>query len=162
MSIMRKSVLALALAPALLAGCSSNSPEAASTPGGVTPSPATTLSAPPADPPALPGSTTPARPKTAPPPTPNNGATVHAVPGRPVPPVAALRTGWITAKVTKGGLGPCFTLTSSDGVTYAAYSELGLQLSTGSSLRARIKPGKTPVNCGSGRAVRLEHVQIAG
>src|SRR4051812_25021328 len=127
MSIMRKSsVLALALAAAVLAGgagllaaCTADSPKAVgvSETAGAT-SPATTLPSPGSNPAGAPE--IPPPPGAAPGPhanpsaTPNNGATAHSVPGRPVPPIAALRTGWITAKVTKGGIGPCFTLAGSD------------------------------------------------
>ncbi|MEU4238882.1 hypothetical protein [Actinoplanes sp. NPDC026619] len=75
---------------------------------------------------------------------------------------AALQNAWITATVTRGGNGPCYTLTTSAGVTYSAYSTQGIQLADGAHVRARITPGTTPLNCGSGRPARLERVQLAG
>ncbi|WP_433299897.1 hypothetical protein ACQP2F_01520 [Actinoplanes sp. CA-030573] len=81
---------------------------------------------------------------------------------RPTPPVEAVRAGWITATVTRGGSGPCFGFQATDGEAYAVYSSASLKLTAGERVRARITPGSTPVSCGTGRPARLEHVQLAG
>jgi hypothetical protein len=98
-------------------------------------------------------------PTTAP--TPTSPAPVPPN-GRPAPPVEAVRNAWISATVTRGGSGPCFTLTGSDGKVYATYSAKALRLTTGARVRARITPGKTPVSCGTGSPARLEHLELAG
>ena len=70
--------------------------------------------------------------------------------------------GWVNATVTLGGSGPCYTLKGTDGVVYATYSGSGVQLPSGSRVRAQLTPGKTPVNCGSGQPARMDRVQLAG
>ncbi|WP_213006380.1 hypothetical protein [Paractinoplanes toevensis] len=91
---------------------------------------------------------------------------VTADPSRPTalprPNVGSLQNAWITATVTRGGTGPCYTLTSTDGATYAVYSTQGIKLANGDKVRARITPGTTPVNCGTGQPARLERLQLAG
>jgi len=166
---MRKSYLVAAAAAALttLAGCTADSPKATGLPGpsavsSVPGAPEATVdpgATPTLPPPATPGAVQP----TAPVNQPAGDPTV--APSRPagLPSFSTtIRSNWVIATVTKGGAGPCFTLTSSDGVAFAAYSTVGVRLDTGAQVRARLIPGKTPVSCGSGRPVTLDHVQLAG
>ena len=72
-----------------------------------------------------------------------------------------MRVGWLTATVTTGGSGPCYTLKSSDGQTWAVYSAKAVPVGRGDRLRVRLTPGKTPVSCGKGNAATLERALIS-
>ncbi|MBL7260959.1 hypothetical protein [Paractinoplanes lichenicola] len=85
-------------------------------------------------------------------------------PSRPAgvtaPDLSSLRVGSITATVTKGGGGPCYGLKSADGVAWSVYSKKPVPLAKGDRVQARITPGKTPVDCGSGKPATLDRVMI--
>jgi len=157
---LRRSVTIAAVSLALLTGCSHDDPEkseaaapiAEPSAGALTAGVLPGESAAATGGPTAAGATTKSQVR----PTPSRPA------GLPTPDVHSLLNAWITATVTRGGSGPCFGLTAADGVTYATYSKLGITLTTGARVRARITPGATPVNCGSGKPARLVHVQLAG
>jgi hypothetical protein len=71
------------------------------------------------------------------------------------PEPAEMRLGWLTATVTAGGSGPCYSLKASDGETWAVYSTKSVPMDDGDQVRVRITPGKTAVNCGSGKPATL-------
>jgi hypothetical protein len=169
---LRKSVSIAAVSLALLAGCSHDKPEKSDIAAAPIARPGVGESAPgPLPTGSLPVETGVA-PTTAAAPTAATAAPtttrprVTATPSRPAaipkPNIGSLQNAWITATVTRGGSGPCYTLTSTDGVTYAAYSTQGIKLANGDKVRARITPGKTPVDCGKGSPARLERFQLAG
>ncbi|MBU2667682.1 hypothetical protein KOI35_29640 [Actinoplanes bogorensis] len=81
-------------------------------------------------------------------------------PGVKAPNPADLRVGWLTATVTKGGSGPCYGVTAEDGVAWSLYSKKSVPLAKGDHVKARITPGKTPVDCGSGKPATLVRVLI--
>ena len=70
--------------------------------------------------------------------------------GRKLPQSRRAAAGWVNAKVTRGGDGPCYGVTTDDGKAYAVYAEDAASLAKGTRIRARLTPGRTPVNCGSG------------
>jgi hypothetical protein len=90
------------------------------------------------------------------------GTPTQAPPSRISSGIDALRTTWITATVTRTGPGACIGLTSTDGTAYAVYLTQSVTLTTGMKVRARINPGKTKTDCGSGRPARSDSVLIAG
>jgi hypothetical protein len=166
---MRKSLPAAAVALTLLAGCAHSSDTknvASTTPGTAASSP----SLPPmfVPPPgssgaaASPGATTAAAAGDGG----TTGGTTGGAPGtkaprRLTPGIQALGTTWIDAKVTRTGPGSCVGLTSTDGTAYAVYLTQSVRLTPGTKLRAKINPGKTPINCGKGHPARSDRVQIA-
>jgi hypothetical protein len=168
---MLKFVPVLAVALLGLAGCSKNdhddlpaaqAPAASATPGAsavVTPSaevPGGGVPAPATTPPPGPTGS-----PLAPPPEALHPTTVKpSRPGRAAPPVGSFRVGWITASVT-GGSGNCHSIVTTGGVKYAVYSTESLPLTSGQRIRALLTPGATPVDCGPGKAAKLERLQIA-
>lgn len=58
-------------------------------------------------------------------------------------------------RVTRGGSGPCYRLTTEDGTEYALHSTAGLTLVEGSYVRIRFAAPATGVDCGPGRPVTL-------
>jgi hypothetical protein len=167
---MRKTIsgttVALSIALAVLTGCShdrsqtaassgsSSSPVlpadgAAASPGGATAGPGAAAGAT-----AGPGAGATAQPTaTASPSRPD---------GRRAAPINSAPAPWIQGTVTRGGPGPCYGFTATNGVAYAVYSPTRVNLTAGQRVRARLTPGRTPVNCGSGKPARLERLQIAG
>jgi len=164
---MRKSLPAAAVALTLLAGCSHSSDAknvASTTPSTAASSP----SLPPMFVPSSeasgavspPGATTAAGAGGT---TSGTGGTSGANPrGRLTPRIQSLGTTWIDATVTRTGPGSCVGLTSTDGTAYAVYLSQSVRLTPGTKLRAKINPGKTPINCGKGNPARSDRVQIAG
>ncbi|MCY1137392.1 hypothetical protein OWR29_05220 [Actinoplanes sp. Pm04-4] len=86
-----------------------------------------------------------------------------AKPSRPAghdfPDVGAMRVGWVNATVTRAG-GSCYGLKTADGETWAAYSKKAVPMDKGDKVRVRITPGKTPVDCGSGKPATLVRALI--
>jgi hypothetical protein len=174
---LRRSIVAAVgvLAAVVLSGCSSDDePEAASPaapaaaalpgssataalpslPAGVSAAPTGDVGAPAAPGPAVRHATS--RPGTTVPAPQGTGA------GKPPAGGAdPLRSTWVTATVTRGGSGPCYGITTSDGVAWALYADEPLKLMTGTGIRTRVTPGKTPVDCGAGRTGRMGRVQLA-
>ncbi|MGK5680367.1 hypothetical protein [Actinoplanes sp. URMC 104] len=95
---------------------------------------------------------------------PGEAGTAETPPSRPaghvLPNPDPANRGWITATVT-GGSGKCWTFRSADGETWSVYSAKQVPLSKGDKVRARLTPGKTPVDCGSGKAATLGRLLIA-
>ncbi|HET6530273.1 MAG TPA: hypothetical protein VFH03_06600 [Actinoplanes sp.] len=58
-------------------------------------------------------------------------------------------------RVTRGGSGPCYGLTTDDGTEYALHSTAGISLVEGWYVRIRFAPRTTAVDCGPGRPVTL-------
>ncbi|MDY7085197.1 MAG: hypothetical protein SYR96_08845 [Actinomycetota bacterium] len=147
---------ALVLALLLVSGCSDDEPAAANDivlPGsapsaepGATPSPGV------ADNPVPAGQ--PADSEASPLPPPSRPAAIAS------PDLSALRVGSINATVTKGGGGPCYGLLSEDGVAWSVYSKKSVPIAKGDHVQARITPGKTPMDCGSGRPATLDRIMI--
>ncbi|GID30108.1 hypothetical protein [Paractinoplanes brasiliensis] len=146
---------ALVLVLLLVSGCSDDEPAAAN--GIVLPG-----SAPSAEPGATPPGAAdnpvpagqPADSEASPLPPPSRPAAIAS------PDLSALRVGSITATVTKGGGGPCYGLLSEDGVAWSVYSKKSVPIAKGDHVQARITPGKTPVDCGSGRPATLDRIMI--
>ncbi|WP_250029192.1 hypothetical protein [Paractinoplanes maris] len=90
----------------------------------------------------------------SPPPPPSRPA------GHKFPDAGTLRVGWIDATVTSGG-GTCYSLKDADGEMWAVYSKKAVPLDDGDKVRARITPGKTPVDCGSGKPATLVRLLIS-
>ncbi|WP_250002229.1 hypothetical protein [Actinoplanes sp. M2I2] len=89
----------------------------------------------------------------SPPPPPSRPA------GHKFPDAGSLRVGWVDATVLDGG-GNCYSLKDADGDTWAVYSKKDVPVDKGDKVRARITPGKTPVDCGSGKPATLVRVLI--
>ncbi|GAB2613511.1 hypothetical protein Aab01nite_69740 [Paractinoplanes abujensis] len=152
---------ALALALLLVGGCSRDGDDQAQAVGsGVVPGSSASVA---------PGAAQPADGTTGGNPTPagqpaDSEASPLPPPSRPAgvaaPDLSALRVGSITATVTKGGSGPCYGLTSEDGVAWSVYSKKPVPIAKGDRVQARITPGKTPVDCGSGKPATLDRVMI--
>ena len=160
---------ALTLALLLVGGCArdrgdersgSVSLPTASAPAGAIADPGATPPAPGAP---LPGGTTspgtdpggtPPRDPGAPEPAPSHPA------GLPVPKPPAVRVGWMDATVATGGSGPCYKLKSAAGETWSVYSAKSVPMGEGDKVRARIRPGKTAVSCGTGKPGTLVRVLV--
>ena len=66
----------------------------------------------------------------------------------------------IAGRVTRGGSGPCWTVETDDGVTYALHGPGAGSFPTGSYVRARINRTPTPeADCGPGRAARIVSIE---
>ena len=80
--------------------------------------------------------------------------------GRKLPQSRRAGAGWVNAKVTRGGDGPCYGVTTDDGKAYALYAQDAEPLPKGTRIRARLTPGRTPVNCGSGTPATVVRLLI--
>lgn len=168
---------ALTLALLLVGGCSRDDDKAGSTalPAGSTPlstdGPISASSAPPPAPVDAPPGATPTTTTTTGAPAPIGEGVPQGPDNKPQPPAsrpanlkfpepAEMRVGWLNATVTTGGSGPCYSLKSTDGDTWAVYSKTSVPLDKGDQVRARITPGKTAVSCGSGKPATLVRVLV--
>lgn len=158
--MLRSTAGVLALALLLVGGCSDDSDDPASANGsGVVPGADASVAPSAPQPPGAVGDNPvpagqPADSEASPLPPPSRPAGVAA------PDLSSLRVGSITATVTKGGSGPCYGLLSEDGVAWSVYSKKPVPITKGDHVQARITPGKTPVDCGSGRSATLDRVMI--
>jgi len=154
---------ALSLALLLVGGCSSDDV----TPAGGAPAPISvdgSAAAPNASGPAAAAEEPAAAPvETTTAPQPGTGEGTGKPPSRPagqtLPDVGAVRVGWVNATVTSAG-GSCYSLKAADGETWSAYSKKAVPLNKGDKVRARLSPGKTPVDCGSGKPATLVRVLV--
>ena len=150
---------ALSLTLLLLGGCSGDSDDEAAGPAAATTAPVTTAGSAPASAGALPppeASEAAQSPRQLPP-----GVTESQSPPPGIkPPNLQVRVGWITGKVTRGGSGPCYGITADNGQAYAVYSAKPAPLEQGARVKARLTPGRTPKNCGSGTPATLVRLLI--
>jgi len=64
-------------------------------------------------------------------------------------------TGWIVGTVTAGGTGPCYGLSTDDGIGYALHSTAGTRLDKGARIRVQGAPAKIRIDCGPGQLLEM-------
>ncbi len=74
------------------------------------------------------------------------------IPTLPKEPTDNRPTDVIAGRITRGGTGPCYGLTTLDGIEYALHGTAAGELATGSFVTLRVAPPTSPVDCGPGIA----------
>ena len=71
-------------------------------------------------------------------------------------------TGWTVGTVTTGGSGPCYGLTTDDGVVYALHNADGIKLTRGTMVRVKTKAALVRIYCGPGKLVEMTAMEPIG
>lgn len=66
---------------------------------------------------------------------------------------------WLVGTVTTGGKGPCYALSTDDGVDYALYNADGKTLTRGTRIRIRTRAAMVRIYCGPGKLVEMTAVE---
>jgi hypothetical protein len=82
--------------------------------------------------------------------------------GLPTEPTDNLPTDLVVGTVTAGGSGPCYGMTTDDGVQYALYGRDGVTLTEGDTIRVWIEPLMLQIFCGPGQHVAITKIEIVG
>lgn len=93
---------------------------------------------------------------SAPPPTLAPPTAPPASPSDPRPPKNVL-----VGRIIRGGSGPCYGLETDEGKQYALYSDAGMSLDVGTTVRVQTAPLRLKINCGPGEhfsAVKIDRV----
>ena len=69
------------------------------------------------------------------------------------------KTTWVVGTVTTGGNGPCYGLTTDDGVAYALHSTGGTTLTKGARMKVNTAVSRLKINCGPGKLVEMVAAQ---
>jgi hypothetical protein len=69
---------------------------------------------------------------------------------------------WLVGTVTTGGKGPCYALTTDDGVDYALHSADGKALTRGTRIRIKTAEALVRIYCGPGKLVEMTAVEPIG
>ena len=158
--------LVLPIVVLLLGGCSRDRDDAGDPPSAVAAAPGTTTAVDPSAAAAPPAAVPSGSAAAAPPAAPGRGAVTATAPGGPPGrenrPLNDLRPSWVVGTVTRGGSGPCYGVKGEDGVNYAVYSATSHKLTKGQRIRTKLTLGPTPKSCGSGKAVTMGGLQLAG
>ena len=67
---------------------------------------------------------------------------------------------WLVGTVTTGGTGPCYALSTDDGVDYALYSAAGKRLTRGTRIRIKTRAALVRIYCGPGKLVEMTAVEL--
>ena len=66
---------------------------------------------------------------------------------------------WLVGTVTTGGKGPCYALTTDEGVDYALYNADGKALTRGTRIRIKTKEAMVRIYCGPGKLLEMTVVE---
>ena len=67
---------------------------------------------------------------------------------------------WLVGTVTTGGKGPCYALSTDDGVDYALYNADGKTLTRGTRIRIKTRTAMVRIYCGPGQLVEMTAVEL--
>jgi hypothetical protein len=90
------------------------------------------------------------------PPTLSPPAAPPTSPSDPRPPKDVL-----VGRIVRGGSGPCYGLETDEGKQYALYSDAGMSLDVGTTVRVQTAPLQLKIDCGPGEhlsAVKIDRV----
>jgi hypothetical protein len=90
------------------------------------------------------------------PPTTSPPTALPTSPSDPRPPKDVL-----VGRIIRGGTGPCYGLETDEGKQYALYSDAGMLLEAGTTVRVETAPLRLKIDCGPGEhrsAVKIDRV----
>jgi hypothetical protein len=70
--------------------------------------------------------------------------------------------GWLVGTVTTGGSGPCYALSTDDGVDYALHNADGIKLTRGTRIRVKTRAALVRIYCGPGKLVEMTVMEPVG
>ncbi|MEV4351790.1 hypothetical protein AB0J83_45640 [Actinoplanes sp. NPDC049596] len=77
-----------------------------------------------------------------------------------MPDVSGNQPGWVNGTVTAASAS-CVTVKDGSGATWSLYSATAVPVGPGDQIRARVNPGPTKVNCGTGKPGTLVRALVA-
>jgi hypothetical protein len=111
---------------------------------------------------AEPGTSSVGRPAVPPSSSPAPLPTLARPTAPPNDPTDLIKPGWLVGTVTTGGTGPCYGLTTDDGVDYALHNADGTKLTRGTRIRIRTRAALVRIYCGPGKLVEMTAMEPVG